>query len=382
MDKKIINNAISAYLWLWTLLLLPSKKESLNNSFVKKHAKTWAFIHFLMLINYLIFITYWLFWWVVIFESYSLNHIIASIIFLWLFWWLLYWINKAKSWNDFSIWDMAKISKTDNVIQIKNSNLNEQWILTIILSLIPFIWFIIRWKFKNYKSPIIENNIKLNLIFCLIISFLYIIWDNNILLFFLLIYTIFIWFYSLLIISKQNILTINLNKTPTFENIYFFSVTFFKYILNYFKSKWFVSIKEMYDNEIKIQNEKKLIDKENMSKLKENKLPNFLSYIPFLNIISLVDFNSKNKTHIINWLLLTIICIILWYFDLNKYQILVLFPIFFGIWYLKFIEYKLPFIYNIYQLFEVIFLKIFILKNNITETKNTIQEVTFTQSDI
>jgi hypothetical protein len=58
MNKKIINNAISAYFGLSALLLLPSKKENLNHPFVKKHAKTALFIHFMMLINYIIFISY------------------------------------------------------------------------------------------------------------------------------------------------------------------------------------------------------------------------------------------------------------------------------------------------------------------------------------
>gem|GEM_PF-3069170 len=34
---------------------------------------------------------------------------------------------------------MSNMTKTDTLIQIKNSNLNEQGIMTIILSLIPFI---------------------------------------------------------------------------------------------------------------------------------------------------------------------------------------------------------------------------------------------------
>lgn len=382
MDKKIINNAISAYLWLWALLLLPSKKENINHPFVKKHAKTWVFIHFLMFINYLIFITYSLFWTIIIFDSYWLNHIIASIIFIWLFGWLLYGINKAKSWDDFSIWDMAQMSKTQKVIEIKNSNLNEQWIFTIILSLIPFIWFSIRWKFKNYKSPILENNIKLNLIFCLIISFLYIIWDYNIVLLLILWYSIFVWFYSILLIAKQNVINIKLDKIPTFEDFYIQILSFIKYLLNYISSKEFVSIKIIIENTKKSLDEKNKNDENILNNFNTNKIANFIAYIPFLNIVSLIDFNSKNRFHIINGLTLTIISIILYYTSNNNYQILLFFPIFFGIWYLRFNYYKIPFLFDIYEMFEFVFDKIFRFKNKIIETKNSVQEVTFTNSDI
>jgi len=376
MNKKIIANAISAYFWLRALLLIPSKKENINHPFVKKHACTALFIHFLMLLNYLIFITYSFLRTIPVYSLW-LNHVIASVIFLWLFGWLLYWVSKAYSWDDFSIKDMASISKTDKIIEIKNSNLNEQWILTIILSLIPFLWFIIRWKFRSYKSPILENNVKFNLIISLIITLMFVLKNENIALLFVLLYTIFVVFYSILVIRRKNLIVLNLEKIKTFEEIYIFSRSLVKYLINYFLSKKFISLSELIEFEKNFLIEKNKKDKDNLEKLNENKLPKYISYIPYLNIISLIDINSKNRFHVINWLLLTILSIILvliWY---DNYQLFILFPIFFWIGYIKTIEYKLPFLFDIYEFFAFIFHKTFNIWRIVKEKQKEVQEVSF-----
>lgn len=376
MNKIITNNAMSAYLWLAALLLLPSKKENINHPFVKKHSRSALFIHVLMLLNYLFFITY-SFWGSIVIYWFWLNHIFASIIFLGLFWWLLFWLSKANSWDDFSISDMAAMSKTDKIIEVKNSNLNEQWILTIILSLVPFLGFIIRWKFKNYKSPILENNLKLNLTVSFIISLFFVFSKENLWLLLILIYTIFIVFYSILIINRQNLITLNLDKIKTIEEIYIYIKSILKYLSNYFSSKKFASINEIIENEKTILLEIDKTDKEKLIQLKDNKLPKYLAYIPYLNIICLTQINSKNKFHIINWLLLTILSIILLVLWYNNYQILILFPVFFWIWYTKTLEYKLPFLFDIYKLFNFIFSKIFHIWKSVREKQKEVQEVSF-----
>lgn len=380
MNKKIIANAVSAYFWLWALLLIPSKKENINHPFVKKHARTAVFIHLLMLTNYLIFITYSFLGGIIInsfWFSFWLNHIFASIIFLWLFGWLLYWVSKANSWNDFSIKDMASMSKTDKIIEVKNSNLNEQWILTIILSLIPFVWFIIRWKFLHYKSPIIENNVKLNLIITFVISLMFVFENKNIALLFILAYTIFIVFYSVLVITRQNLIIINLEKIKTIQEIYIFSRSLIKYLKNYFSSKQFLSLNELIESEKKFLAEIDKNDKDVLTKLNENKLPKYIAYIPYLNLISLIDINSKNRFHIINWLILTVLSIWLFFTWYNNYQLLILMPIFFWIWYTKIIEYKLPFLFNIYKMFAFIFSKIFSGWKKLKEKQKEVQEIVF-----
>lgn len=382
MNKKIINNAISAYFWLWILLLFThSQKENINHPFVKNHAKTAFFIHMLMFINYLIFITYWFLNSIHIY-IFSLNHIFASLIFLWLFWLLLYGISKAGAGNEFSIWEVRSMSKTDTIIEFKNSNLNEQWIITIILSLIPILWFIIKWKFKNYKSPILETNLKLNLFVTLLISLFFIFQNNNLWWLFILLYTIFIVFYSILIITKKNIITLKWEKIKTIEEIYLSTKSIVKYLHNYLTWKKFTGLSEIIDHENHLFIEKNKTNKEYLLSLKENKLPQYIAYIPYLNIISLIDIHSKNKFHIINGLFITFLSLlifILWY---NNYQILILFPVFFWFWYTKIIEYRFPFLFDIYEWFSFIFWKIFRFWKVIKTKQNEFQEVTFTNPDV
>lgn len=382
MNKKINANAISAYLWLWIiLLLLPSKKENINHPFVKKHAYTAVFIHLFMLINYLIFISYSFLWTITInfsWYNFLLNHILASIIFLWLFCLLLYWILKANLWHDFSIKDVALISKTDKIIEIKNSNINEQWILTMILSLIPFIWFVIKWKFLHYKSPVLENNIKLNLIVTFVISLMFVFLKKDLALLFILIYTIFIVFYSILLITKQQLIILDLKKIKTIYEIYIFIRSLIKYLRNYFSSKkQFQSLIELIKFEENILIEIDKNDKEILEKLNEAKLQKYIAYIPYLNIISLIDINSKNRFHIINWLLLTILSIILFFTWYNNYQLLILIPMFFWIWYSKIIEYKFPFLFDIYRFFSFIFFKIFNFWKKIKKKQEEKKEIIF-----
>ncbi|MDD5769746.1 MAG: hypothetical protein PHE25_02160 [Candidatus Gracilibacteria bacterium] len=380
MNKKIINNAISAYLGLAILLILPSKKENINHPFIKNHAKTALFIHFLMLISYLTFVTYGLFgnFYINNFGlELGLNHIIVGSIFFILFGFLIFGVFKAYSGNEFSILDIATISKTDKIIEFKNSNLNEQGILTIILSLIPFLGFTIKGKFKNYKSPILENNIKLNLIISFIISLLFVYLKSNLGLIFVLGYIIFIVYYSILIVIRKSVITFNLNKIKTFEELYILYISLIKYLYNYFSGKTFVNLEDL-KNQVKNKIiQKNDIDKQYLSNLKESKLPDFIAYIPIINLISLFDINSKNRFHIVNGIILTIICVIFYYFGLNNYLILVLFPIFFGIGYLKNIEYKFPFLFDIYNLFSFIFSKIFGFGKKVKEMKNEVREVNF-----
>ena len=327
---------MSAYFWLGFLLLLPSKKENINNIFVRSHAKTAVFIHFLMLLNYIFFITY-SFWWSIIKYWFWLNHICASVLFLWLFWWLLVWISKANSWNYFSIWDVASITKTDKLIELKKSNLNEQWVLTIILSLIPFIWFMMRGKFKNYKSPILENNLKLNLMVSLIISLFFVYQNDGLWWLLILAYIIFVVFYSVLLITRQNLITIKLDRIKTFEDIYIYTRAMIQYFKNYFWWKKFLLLWDVLQQENTLFIEKNKSDNEFLMTLRDNKLPKYIAYIPVINIITLFDIRSKNQFHIINGLLLSIIILLCMRFREN-YLILTLFPLFFSIGYIKNIE--------------------------------------------
>ncbi len=375
MNKKIVNNAICAYFWLWVLLLLPSKNSNINNVFVKTHAKTASFIHLLFLITYIIFITYWFLGNFMIL-GYTLNNIFAPIIFLWLFWWLIFWTYKASLWKNFEVKDMAEMTKTSNIFELKQSNLNEQWILTTILSLIPFIWFTIKWKFYNYKSPLLENNLKLNLLLTSFVFIVFLLWFKNLWILFLLWLIIFLVFYSILLIINKNIISINLDKIPTFEEFIVKSISFFKYLKSYFTNKNFTPIatfeKEIIQKNTELKNKKTY----EVLTLNEPKLKPYMYYIPYLNLISVIDYNSKYKYHIKNGLSITFLSIIMIPFW-NDIQFFNWFLIFFGLWYLKDLSYSFPILWGIYNFFEKIIFKIFFIWEKVQKTSKKVEEVSF-----
>lgn len=381
MNKKVINNAMSAYFWVGALLLLPSKKENINHPFVKKHARSAVFIHSLMLINYIIFISYSLLGQFSLY-GYGVNHIIAALVFLGLSGWLLYGVSKASTGDDFSIQDMAAMSKADRIIEFKNSNLNEQWMLTIILSLVPFVGFTLRGKFRNYKSPILENNFKLNFIVSFFISLFFVYSYENLGLIFILIYTIFVVFYSVLLVSKNNLISLNLEKVPTVEDLYTNTIAMCRYLKNYFSGKEFQSlttlISEQKSNFIQTENENKIL----LETYTHGKLPKYLYYIPFVNILGLVDIRSHYQFHVVYGILLSALSWAIWYFGYNNYQVLLFFPLAYGIGYTKILAYRSPLLYEIYVTLRYIARKVFSSAKDVKEKRETTQELSFTNTNV
>lgn len=374
MNKKIKNNAICAYFGLGLLLMIPTKNNYINNEFVKSHSKTATLIHFIFLITYIIFISYWFLAKIHIWD-FGLNNIIAPIIFILLFLLLIYWAYKASLGEDFLVKDVTKLTKTDNLIKIKNSNLNEQWVFTIILSLIPFIWFIIKWKFLNYKSPIIENNLKLNLALTIIIFSVFLSWYENLWILLILFLSIFIVFYAAFIILNKNIINFNLEKIPTFEEWIYFSLWFIKYFLWYFWKNKFQTLKEniaYYTEKRKIE-----LDKNNQKiNNKEAKFNEIFYFVPYLNILGIIDYNSKNTFLVKNWLIITLLSIIFIFLN-NNLQILIIILAFFGYWYSKHLNYQFPILWNIFNFIENIFKKIFNVWKKVRENSAKVEEKSF-----
>jgi len=374
MNKKITNNAICAYFWLGLLLLIPNKNPNVNNDFVKSHSKTASFLHLWFLITYIIFISYWLFWNIHIL-GFWLNNIIAPIIFLILFIFLIYWSFKANKWDNFLVKDVTDITKTKNFIEIKKSNLNEEWIVTIVLSLVPLLWFIIKWKFLNYKSKIIENNLKLNLVLTLIIYIFFLTWYNNLWVLLILWLSIFIVFYWVFIIINKNIINFNIDWIPTFEELIQILIWFIKYMINYFWKNKFKKISEFIDNE-KIKRKNFLEINNNNIPKKEATLNNIIYFLPFINLIWFIDYNSKNKYIVINWLIITVLSSIILLIN-NDLQFLIVILAFFWYGYSKHLNYQFPILGNIYNYCEKIFKKIFWISIEISKNSEDIEEKVF-----
>jgi len=373
IHQKSINNAISAYFMLFisSLFLFNKKNEYVNNDFVKSHTKIAILIHLSFLLTYIIFISFSFLKSITIF-NFNINYILASSIFIFLFVNLLYWIYKASKKQTFKISEIFYITKTEKIVDI-----NWDWIvdekdkLTLILSYIPFIWYIVNWS--HYKEKNIINIIKLNVLITFIISLIYISWNKNIVWLLLLFYIIFSVFSSINIIIRNNIIWLNLDFIPTFTELLIIIKAFIKYLFNYFTKKEFIWIVNLKNNYLeKYKKEEKILE-EKLKKLPNSKINNILIYIPFINLVALFFKNSNKKNHIINWIMITlffIIFIILNYYNYlnNSNYILLLFPIFFWYWYINSRPaYRIPIIYDLHEILVFI-------KNIFIKTKKTIKE--------
>jgi len=380
INQKSKNNAISAYLMILIsgMFLLNKNNKNINNSFVRSHTKVAFLIHISFLINFIIFSNYdflkdfSILW-------YSINYIISSSIFILLLIVMLFAIYKASQWKSFKIWDFLSIWHRKKIIDINwDKKLDEKDKLTLILAHIPFIWYIVSWKY--YKNIHLKNIVSFNLLISFIISIIYILWYNNLSLFLLLPYIVFTVYSSINIITTNTIIWINIDFISMPENKINNLKAILKYIKNYFSKNEFIGIIELKEIEKKKREKIELDNTNLLKKLNSIKIPKLVIYIPILNLITLFFKNTKEKFHIINWLIITLIFIILLilsYYNIinSKLILLLLFPIFFWIWYIESrIAYKMPFIYDIFNIINNI-KKLFIKSNNkINEIKSETHE--------
>ncbi len=384
INKKIKANAVSAYLLLFVCIFFIFNKNNkyLNNDFVKNHAKTAFFIHLVFLVIYIIFIHYWLFQSLVFF-GFSINLLLVSILFLANFWLLIFWISRANNEEYFKIWEIFKMTNSAKLIDLsKWEDLNEKDKLTIILSYIPFISYIIYHRFE--KSPKLRDTTKFNFIISFIILSIFVIGNGNLALLLFLLYIIFIVFASLNLITKDEILSFNLSFLPRIRDSEIYLKSFFRYIKNYLKGwKDFSKFNDLLNHEIEENLNKETLENTDLANKVDTKLPKILIYIPIINFIFLFSLNTKQRNHIINWLSLSIIWIILFILSpTSSIFYMFLFPICFWIWYTKSNPtYKMPIIYHVFNTLLIINNKIKSLFWKTKEIKNTTKEVKFTIED-
>ncbi len=372
---------ITYLLILINISFLTNKNNiNINNDFVKNHTKTAILIHLGFLINTIIFAYFWLgFSYSIIW--YNISDIIAISIYLVLFIVMIHWIYKAYLGQTFKLSETLDFKNNKNLLDITNNwKFSEKDKLTIIFSLIPFIWFIISPKYQ--KNKLIENNVKLNLIISFIIVILYIFGNPNLTNLLLLIYIIFIVFSWVNLFTQDKVINLNLEKLPTPTEKLNYLKAFTTYLWNYFKSSNKFENFDTIHKKIKSKNNKNYLKIEKELQEKSNfKLTNYLIYIPVLNLISLFDINTKQKKHIINWLLISYIFIIIiilnhFFWTTNNYLLFLLFPTAYGFGYMKawVMNYEIPFLFSIYNIivliqnkFKKIFTKAKILKNTTKE---------------
>jgi len=392
LDKKTIWNATSAYLMIFIsgLFLFNKDNKYLNNEFVKSHTKRALIIHLGFLITYIVFISNWL-WKTINLLWIQLNNIIATSLFILLLWFLIFWIYKTRKWETYTFSELNKYEKIQLLDVSWDWKISERDKLTIILSYIPLIWFLNYWKYLNKK--VIQNSTRLNIFITIILILLQIFNHWNLSLIIALIYIIFIIFIWINLFTRDELIQITLPKLFSPEYKYIFQSALINYLKNYFKNDSTISFNEILKNKI---NKKETQELEENNKLLSNSLSTnslkskwriinkikFLIYIPFLNLVFLFFKKSKYSFHIINWITITALIIITtilskyWYLY-SQLNIFFLLPILFWISYLNNnrLAYKMPYIYDLYQIFNKTISIFKIWSKKIKEKNNEVNEV-------
>lgn len=379
INKVTRNNAISAYLMVWisALFLFNKKNENINNSFVKNHTKSAILIHLTIILN-IIFFRFYKVFWNISFYNFSLNQIISNILFIFSIFILFLWAYKAYKWELFKLWKLFSFKSDKNILDVnKDWNFWEKDKVTFIITFIPFLWQIFWVKYN--KNENIKEILKLNTFITFIFCLLFINNYNNLNQIFNLIYFIFIAFVWVNLFVKSELLIINLPKYFDFWEIWKNFKIFVIYMKNYFSwnFKEFKILEEeknkkIYEDNLKTHNE--------MKSLPELKWPKKIIYLPIINLYFIFFKKNNYQIHIRNGLtisFLIIIFIILWFFKILslKYLILFLFPICFWLGNLGRNYYKIPFIYDVYEIF-IKFLNFFRnSKKFISEKRKEVNEV-------
>ncbi|MCD5380740.1 hypothetical protein LR004_02330, partial [Candidatus Gracilibacteria bacterium] len=355
IHKKTINNAISAYLMLLIsgAFLFNKDNEYLNNSFVKSHTKIAFLIHISFLINYVIFISFSFLKEYSILE-YSINYILASSIFCILFLALLYGIYKASRSEVFKISDFLTLGKTEKIVDVDgDAQLDEKDKLTLILAQIPFVGYIIHGKFLNQKS--VKDIVFLNMLVTVIIVIIYILGYTNVALLFMLGYIIFGVFASINILVNDTIIGVKLDFLPNPEEKITLTKSFFKYLKNYSSGKEFIGITQLKEEQRAKRRNEEAFNSKILEDKKDVAFPKALIYLPIINLFTLKFLDTKQRFHIINGTIITLLLIIIlvlnyFYILPSTFALLLLFPITFGLGYIDSRPaYKMPYIYEIYE---------------------------------
>lgn len=377
ISKRSLNNAAISYwlLFISWLMFFNKSNPDINNKYVKDHIKSSIVLHVLLLLNFLIFIWFWLFHRVSFF-SFKLNIIIANILFLIIFALIVKWIFDALNWNTPNIWSAIKMT-TGVWLDINNDSIfDEKDKLTILFSYIPFAWYITSSKIENEK---IQNILKVNLLATLFISLVYILKYNNVVNLLFLIYIIYIIFCWVYLYTKDSLVTISLPNYLEPKEMLLKIKAFLKYV--YYYITWNFENYKTIENELTvIENDKEARWSEKLEKMADIKINKYLIYIPIVNFLFFSQKQTKYTMHIRNWItmsfLFIFVALLILFGTFNvRVIILFLFPICFGIWMLDKLYYRMPFIYDLYVWFIKLKNFIFEWKNKIAEKRKEVKEV-------
>ncbi|MDP2091037.1 MAG: hypothetical protein Q8K30_05575 [Candidatus Gracilibacteria bacterium] len=377
IDHKVIGNAISAYLMIFIswLFLFNKTNKNINNYYVIGHTKSASTIHLGFLITYIVFISNSFLGKLGIFGI-GLNIIIADIIFIGLLIALIMGIYRAQKGLEFNIGNHINISNKHSLLDINgDGEITEEEKLTIFLSHIPFVGYLNYAKYSENST--IQESTRLNIFITFLLSILYLSGYSNLANLFGLFYIIFITFIGINLFTRNELIQIKLAELFSAYKIRFYIIVGFKYLKYYFSEEHFKDIYTIIKNEndiIKSNNEKELIE---LNEKKDLRPAKFLLYIPFINLIFLFFKNTKYTYHKINGIIITILItigIFTSFYGYTSYNIILLslFPILFGIGFSKYkLDYKIPFIFDIY----IVLSKLFGFSKTIKDKRKEVNEI-------
>jgi len=382
MDQKSRVNAAISYMFLGELFLLAKNNPNFSNAFVRNHSKNATKIHFSFLaiiLVYKFFIDTFLYINVPIINI-SLDRIIETILYSIFTIVLIRWAYKAYYWKEA---EEIKIRKDYLQVgtQELDNNISETQKMLYITSYIPFIGLI-----TGNESNINKYWAKIWWIFSVIFIFLIVTSHSDIAFILSLLYIIFVVFAWVIMLTQEKIVfSTFVHNMYDLKTLYAKWRTLVVYIfesiliifwrnkeLNFSEIYWrIIARDEKYDN---LAN----------NYLTDDKLifGNKIIFIPILNLIYLPTFLTKKKSKyiiaIIQWLIISVISIIFRHFDYSTYSSILLFPIF--LWLANVNNnpfYRIPIIYEIYEITDKLTFGIFSKIKFLREKKNEVQEVSF-----
>ena len=348
LPKRIRGNAAVSYALIFaSLAFLVSKNPHYNHPFIKSHVKVAFWLHCVLFVIFFL-MSYPFLRHIKIFTL-SLNDIITALLWMIVFWALFYGAYKAHRWESFWLKDITHSTKAGKWFFSveKLDTLGEEQKALIILSHIPFFWYILAAKHRDNLK--IQHIALLNLIvtiFALIIAF-FGLWSLASIVFIL--YIIWAVFVSLRLAFTDELTDLDLRFIPSPEEKYILVRALIIYLKNIFDSKTFVELSTLREAQRIKKYEKEQETLREVQTLPEFPYPPLLLSIPGLSFIGLLYGNTRERLRIWNGLILSLLLlgvIIIFWFQSPMF-LLALIPFCYHAGYSERKEYHMPFITDI-----------------------------------
>lgn len=386
-NNQIKTNAVISYMFLGWLFLMAKANPNFNHEFIRKHAMKATKIHAIFLV---IFISYNLFLSGFLninipFLLISIDKIINLIIFAILTISILKWCYRAHKWLEPENISFRKIySNNSTNYEIKNIWESEK--MLYLWSFLPFLWII---SAKNYENDFTKIWVKIWSILTFLICLCFVLnWFGSIFLISLFLYILIIVYYWVNIFINDSFSFPSVAKNiPSLKFLVLFIKAWFFYCIDFLKMifwknktldfKWKIleisracqedeNLLRQYYTDEKLIISKKLI------------------FIPIINLLFLPTIFKNNKSKyflaIIQWNIISIIIILIWYFFWfrSELTIFMLFPVF--LWIANIDSnpfYRIPILFEIYKILNILSFWLFSKFKHIREKNIDSKEVKF-----